>query len=869
MLLHSDTNIKKTVAGTWYQSNIHEVFNILHSSERGLTSVEAQERLKQTGNNELADTKKNSAWKQFTNQFSSFMVIILIIAAVISGIIGERSDAIVILVIVFLNSIMGFLQEYRAGKAMAALKRIAPSTSRVRRDGRDATILTKLIVPGDVVILESGMIVPADIRIFDARFLRIEESALTGESVPVDKNASPLKAENIELGDRFNMAFKGTKVISGRALGIVTSTGMNTELGKIAGMIEKGSSATPLQLRMEDFGKKLSAIIIAICVLLFVVGLLRGEEPFNMLLVAISLAVAAIPEALPALITIALARGASRLVKKNALVRNLHAVETLGSVTFICTDKTGTLTRNSMSVEATYRVADGNRHGMAPSLEQLMLLNQDTVRDENGKLFGDPMELAMVRFAEQAGMPMRDIKSHFPRVSEIPFDADRKCMTTIHKQERKYLVVVKGAVESIAERLSDQEEINGIIEEAQAMSSEGMRVIAYGYKNVDESWRKLEPDAIERDLSFAGLVGLIDPPRDEAAQAIAECKSAGITPVMITGDHAATAATIARRLGVLDYGDLEMTGAALRNTPAEEFSNKVEKVKVYARVSPDQKLNIVKTLQAKGHFVAMTGDGVNDAPSLGAANIGVAMGITGTDVSKEAADIILLDDNFATIVKAVKEGRTIYDNIRKFVKYILTCNGAEIWTIFMAPVLGLPIPLLPIQLLWINLVTDGLPGLALSFEKAEPDTMQRPPTKKEESLFGGGTGAHVVWVGVFMAGVTLAFQYWAIQTNNPTWQTITFTLLSFCQLAHVYAIRSEKKFTFQNSVLNNYRLLVAVILTVLLQLVVIYLPAANALLKTQPLKLQDLLLCMGGALLIILAVDTEKAIRKRRQPSVY
>lgn len=859
---HSDTNEERTSTRSWYHFNIHDVFKLLQTSESGLTSQEAEARLKQAGANELLESKKNPAWKQFLNQFSSFMVIILIVAAFVSLLFGEKTDAIVILVIVFLNSIMGFLQEYRADKAMAALKRIAPSNSRVRRDGRDVTILTKQIVPGDVVILESGMIVPADTRIFDSRFLRVEESALTGESLPVDKIAAALPRAVVEIGDRFNMAFKGTKVISGRALGAVTETGMNTELGKIAGMIEKSPSATPLQLRMEDFGKKLSVIIIAICVILFVVGLLRGEDPFNMLLVSISLAVAAIPEALPALITIALARGASRVVKKNALVRNLHAVETLGSVTFICTDKTGTLTRNSMTVEEIYKHPRKAGDGV-PSLESLMMLNQDVIEDENGKTFGDPMELAITRFAEASGLQMDDIRRRFPRVGEIPFDAERKCMTTVHSYEGKYLVVVKGAIESIVEMLADKKDAATIITKAQVMSSDGMRVIAYAYKTVNETWHTNEPRAIESGLEFSGLIGLIDPPRDEAAKAIAECKSAGITPVMITGDHAVTAGTIAKRLGVLEEGDIEMTGAALRKASPAEFSEKIEKIKVYARVSPDQKLKIVKTLQSKGHFVAMTGDGVNDAPSLGAANIGIAMGVTGTDVSKEAADIILLDDNFATIVKAVREGRTIYDNIRKFVKYILTCNGAEIWTIFMAPVLGLPIPLLPIQLLWINLVTDGLPGLALSFEKAEPDIMQRPPTKRDESLFGGGTGAHVIWVGIFMAGVTLAFQYWAIHDYDPAWQTITFTVLSFCQLAHVYAIRSEKKFTFTNSILTNYRLLLAVMFTILLQLAVIYLPAANRLLKTQPLSARDLLLCIGAALLIIIAVDVDKAFRKK------
>jgi P-type Ca2+ transporter type 2C len=847
----------------WHQLDTEKVFEITGSSPNGLTTSSVYAAQSKYGLNEIADVKKIPIWIQFLNQFKSFMIIVLVIAAVISGIIGDKTDTIVILIIVFLNAAIGFIQEYRAEKAMNALKKIATPNTTVIRDAKYLSIASTEIVPGDVVMLEAGMIVPADMRMIESHSLRVEESALTGESNAVDKITKALKEDNSELGDRINMAYKGTKVTNGRGLAIVTETGMNTEIGRIAQMLQEQKTATPLQMKMEDFGKYLSYLIIAICLLLFLIGLFRGEEPFNMLLVSISLAVAAIPEALPALITIALAQGAKRLVKKNALVRKLPAVETLGSVTFICTDKTGTLTKNSMKVIENYASAEKPIDREIPLLENIMCLNHDVAVSGSGKLLGDSMEIAIVEFLKESqSIDIFEIQNRYSRVAEIPFDAERKCMTTIHEFEDKYLVVCKGAVESITEKLELDNNTNEIVMHNNGMASKGMRVIAYGFKFMPDVDEPLNPKEIESQLKFAGLVGLMDPPRDEVKAAILECKAAGIKPVMITGDHPETAAAIAEQISLLMPGDLKISGYELRNLSDTEFENRVEKIKVYARVSPQQKLRIVKALQAKNNFVAMTGDGVNDAPSLKAANIGVAMGITGTDVSKESADMILLDDNFTTIVNAIKEGRRIYDNIRKFVKYIMTCNGAEIWTIFLAPILGLPIPLLPIHLLWINLITDGLPGLALSSERAEKNIMKRRPRNKNESLFSGGTGIHIIWVGILMAAITLSIQGWAIAASNPNSQTMVFTVLSLAQLGHVFAIRSEKEYIFRIGLFSNLPLSFAVIFTFLLQMCVIYMPLGNKFLKTHPLSFNELVLCLSGAFLIFIAVEAEKMIKK-------
>jgi len=848
----------------WHCLTSKEIFNLTGSSMNGLTREKAALNLAEFGLNELQEKKKKPAWLLFLAQFSDFMILVLLAAAIIAGIAGDITDTIIILIIVVLNAIVGFVQEYKAEKAMEALKKIAAFQAQVIRNGETFTISAAELVPGDLVLLEAGNVVSADIRLIETHSLRIDEAALTGESVPAEKTDKVLTEEDLPIGDRLNLAFKSTLITNGRAKGVVIATGMLTEIGLIAKMLQQSESVTPLQKRMSDFGKKLSYIILLICILLFVVGLLRGEKPLNMLLISISLAVAAIPEALPALITIALARGASRLVRKNALVRKLPAVETLGSVTYICSDKTGTLTQNKMKVVEA-EVAPGGLKLLdnIPLLYCSIALNNDVKPTGENGLLGDPTEIALVNYFNEkySSETLLKLQEQLPRVAELPFDSDRKCMTTVHRYGQQFLVVSKGAIESITESLSDQVNTSGIHKKANDWANNGIRVIGFGYKIVEELPEPFSYESVEKDLLFAGLAGMIDPPREEVKQAIEECKTAGIHPVMITGDHPATAAAIARQIGILTDKDLLITGKELQQLDFDVFESKVEKIRVYARVSPEQKLKIVKALQAKNHFVSMTGDGVNDAPSLKSANIGVAMGITGTDVSKEAADMILLDDNFTTIVKAVKEGRRIYDNIRKFVKYIMTCNGAEIWTLFMAPLLGLPIPLLPIHILWINLVTDGLPGLALAGEKAERDIMKRPPRKTNESLFAEGIGYHILWVGLLMAGVTLGTQAWALQNGDTHWQTMVFTVLSLSQLGHVLAIRSDRVFLYKQGLFSNLPMLGAILLTFLLQLAVIYLPFANSVLKTQPLTFNELVICLAVSAIVFHAVELEKWIK--------
>lgn len=850
----------------WYNKTIDETLAATGSSKIGLTEEGVRKALAEYGRNELVETKKKSVVSVFLGQFNDFMIIVLLVAAIMSGFSGALVDSIVIIAIVFINAVVGFIQEYRAEKTMDALRSMATPKVPVVRNGKVCQVLSTDIVKGDVVNLEAGQIVPADMRLIETYALKIEEAVLTGEAVAVDKKCEVLAGQDIFIGDRVNMAFSATKVIYGRGVGVVTEVGMSTEIGKIAYMLQQEEARTPLQKRLANFGKKLSFAIIGICILMFVVGVLRGEKALPMLMTSVTLAVAAIPEALPALITIALARGAKRLADRNVIVRKLPAVETLGSVTYICSDKTGTITRNEMQVcdvaDAGKKITKGS--ATFSLLEVAMVLSNNVAAKEDGTLLGDPTEIALVDYiVKRDGVrKWHELSECFPRVMEFPFDSERKRMTTVHQYGDKYMVFVKGAVESIMETISEVGNKHALLSAADSMAKQGARVLAFAFGEVEGV--PVSAKIAENALVFGGMVGMTDPPREEAVKAIATAAKAGIVPVMITGDHLATAQAIARQTGILAGGDAAVTGAELAAISAQDLEKRVENIRVYARVSPEQKLAIVKGLQQRGHIVAMTGDGANDAPSLKAADIGVAMGITGTDVSKEAAHIILLDDNFATIVQAVKEGRRIYDNIRRFVKYIMACNSAEMLIVFCGPLLGMPVSLLPIHILWINLVTDGLPGLALAGERAEPDIMRRKPRRPDESLFAGGVGTHIVWVGVFMALLILGIQKYMMDNGNGHWQTMVFTALLLAQLGHVFAIRSDHHFIFRKGVFSNGLLLGAILFTFLLQLVIIYWPVANNIFKTQPLSMAELGLCVAAAVVMFHAVECEKLINQIR-----
>jgi len=845
---------------TTFPSNKSEIQNLFKS---GLTDQESEQRLEEFGPNSLKEKAKKPSWKLFLGQFQDFMIVVLLVAALISGVAGEWTDSIIILIIVVLNAILGFIQEYRAEKAMESLKKMSEVQVQTKRNGQIKRIPSHLLVPGDLVFLEAGSMIPADMQLLEEASLQVDESSLTGESIPVEKTAFSEKINSeISIENSFQV-FKGTLATHGRATAIVLKTGMETQLGKIADLLQEEQPKTPLQQKMERFGKTISYMVLLICLLIFGLGILRGEDPLPLLLISVSLAVAAIPEALPALITIALSLGSARLAKKNSLIRKLPAVESLGSITFICTDKTGTLTKNQMTVQ---QVEFSDLPGFSSNYSNLNLamgLNQDVKEGKDGELVGEATELALVNWVlnDLGEEKLHQLEKDFPRIGELPFDSDRKRMSTFHQIGDRVLVLCKGAYEAIDDTLKTTIHLQTIKKTSLEWAKNGERVLAFSGKLIPSLPPKKDWSTLETELDFIGICGMIDPPREEAIQAIQECKTAGITPVMITGDHPETAKAIARKVGILDEHRQVITGAELREISDQEFEEMVESIAVYARVSPDQKLKIVKALQKKGNYVAMTGDGVNDAPSLRSSTIGVAMGITGTDVSKEAAHMILLDDNFATIVKAIREGRRIFDNIRKFVKYIMTCNGAEIWTIALAPFLGLPVPLLPVHILWINLVTDGVPALALAGEKAEKDIMKRPPRPPKQSLFAEGVGFHIIWVGILMAAVTLFTQYWAIR-QGWHWQTMVFSVLAFSQLGHVMGVRSERQFLFQLGIFTNTPMIISIAVTLLLQLAVIYLPPLNEIFHTSPLSLTELAFSGAMGLVVFHAVELEKWIKK-------
>lgn len=900
----------------YHQQTIEDVLRVTDTSTEGLSMNEAKRRLLEKGPNELKEAERKTAFGMFLDQFKDFMIIILIAAAVISGFIGEVADTIAIVVIVIINALIGFIQEYRAEKAMEALKLMASPTATVLRDAVPTPVPSPEVVTGDIVLLEAGMVVPADIRLIESIHLKTEEASLTGESQPVEKVTTPLHEEMISLGDRRNMAYKGTIVSYGRGKGVVVATGMGTELGCIATMLQEEEEVkTPLQKRLAKVGQQLGISAIVICSIVFFAGIMRGESAVLMFITSISLAVAAIPEALPAVVTISLSLGAMKMVRQNVLVRKLPAVETLGSVTYICTDKTGTLTMNRMAVEEIYvdgkvlksaeigvrksehssaecvvRSAEipppltGGGQGEGEPLQLLMTamaLSNDAVYGNNNSVSGDPTEVALFEAAKINGFEKNRLERELPRVAEIPFDSDRKCMTTVHQippyppfltgYTGGFISFTKGGVEVIIDKSSNIVTSSGIqafdkealIRVSELMAADGLRVLAIGMRKWDSLPEDITPDNLEEELTIIGFTGIMDPPRAEAMGAVALCKSAGIKPVMITGDHPVTARAIAKKIGIIDDGGEVMTGQMLESLPMDEFERRIEDISVYARVAPEQKLKIVKALQDKGEFVAMTGDGVNDAPALKRADIGIAMGITGTDVSKESSHMILLDDNFATIISAVRDGRRIYDNIRKFFKYMLTSNSAEIWTIFLAPFIGLPLPLLPIHILWINLITDGAPGLALSIEPAEGDVMKRKPRSPDEGLFSGGMWQHIIWVGLLMGAATLFTQAYAIKTGHGHWQTMVFAVLTLSQFGHVMAIRFEKRSIFSNGLFTNKPLLITVIVSIFLQMATIYVPLFNRVFKTEPLSFSELIFTIAMSSVVFVAVEIEKYVKRR------
>lgn len=825
-----------------YHKSCQDVLQELKSNQStGLAESQVAEKQAQYGKNRLQEKKKKSNLMRFLDQFKDVMILILLAAAAISFFIAcyegnpkEFFEPALILLIVILNAIMGVLQESKAEKALDALKNMSAPHARVLRDGEEEIIDAAELVPGDIIRLEAGDFIPADARLIRSVSLKSEESALTGESIPSDKDADAIIKENAPLGDRDNMVFSGCSITYGTALAVVTATGMDTEMGKIANLLDsEGEGLTPLQIKLAQLGKYLGILALAACAIIFVVGLLNGIPAMEIFMTAVSLAVSAIPEGLPAIVTIVLSIGVQRMVKKNALIRRLPAVETLGSASIICSDKTGTLTQNRMTLVKAYVDSSDSPEDISTenSSQIKELLRLGTLCSDGSVIFhgteeqhiGDPTETAIVLAAHKNGMPKEMLNKQSPRLAEIPFDSDRKLMTTVNRINGKNIAIVKGAFDIMASRC-----IAGDMDTARkmndTMSNEALRVLAIAYKEIPSVPEDPTPEELETELIFAGLVGMIDPPRPEAKVAVATCRKAGIKPVMITGDHVVTASAIAKQLGILVEGDKAITGAQLDAMSETQLDKEVEHISVYARVSPENKIRIVKAWQRKGQVVSMTGDGVNDAPALKAADIGCAMGITGTDVAKGAADMTLTDDNFATIVDAVREGRGIYANIRKVVGYLLGTNIGEVLTVFFAMILWHKTPLLSMQLLWINLVTDSLPAIALGMEAVEPDVMEHNPKPKTEGIFAHGLGVRIVLQGILFALLTLiAFVVGMKEAGLAGGQTLAFMVLALSQVVQSFNMRSERSL-FKIGPFTNHNLNGAALFSVLLVALVLFTP---------------------------------------------
>ncbi|MCP4424771.1 MAG: cation-translocating P-type ATPase [Chloroflexi bacterium] len=902
--------------GDWYKSETKQVVAILETNpETGLSAAEAQQRLAQYGLNELVEKGAKSPWLILWEQLTEIMVVILIVAAAVSAFFGEVNDVIVILAIVVLNAILGFTQEYRAEKAIAALKKLAVPTVTVRRDGRIEEISARELVPGDIVLLETGDLIPADGRLVESVNLRVQEAALTGESEAVDKVDEVLSGDDLPLGDRRNMVFMGTVSTYGRGTAVITETGMNTELGNIADLLQTvEQEQTPLQRRLGDLGKTLAWGAMAIIAVVIILGMIRSDNILRdleeLILTGISMAVAAVPEGLPAVVAITLALGSQRMLKRNSLIRKLPAVETLGSVTTICSDKTGTLTQNRMTVtvlDVDGRTADVrtllNAKGFVQEMEPddalptertLNLLvkagalcNDAVIQtniDGETHVIGDPTEGALVMAAAELGFTKERLAERWPRVAEVPFTSERKRMTTIHETsdsplafwgDSPFIAFTKGSVDGLLEVASHLWTGNEIIpiddvvherisDANEQLASRGQRVLGVAFRAVP-NYEFEEETKLEKDMVFVGLTAMMDPPRPEVREAVVNARTAGVRSVMITGDHPLTARAVAQNLTIASDGASYLTGQDLAQMGVADLKDAVHDISVYARVSPEHKLNIVEALQEKGEIVAMTGDGVNDAPALKRADIGVAMGITGTDVSKEAADMVLLDDNFATIVAAIEEGRVIFDNIRKFIKYTLSSNIGELIVMLIGPFLGMPLPLVPLQILWINLVTDGLPGLALAVESGERGIMKRPPFHPKESIFSRGMGQRILWIGILMGLVALVpgYLYWRMDPNGP-WQTITFTTLTLAQMGNALAIRSNTDSIFSIGFFSNRLMLVSILLTFGLQLALIYVPFLQTFFRTESLSLRDLLISLAISSVIFIVVELEKWMRRRK-----